>query len=74
MYRVEHIDPSTTAFIVVDMQNDFVAPGAPMELPAGRAMVPTPPAGARLLPRARHPGHLHGARPPGGRVRPGALR
>jgi nicotinamidase-related amidase len=41
MYRVEHIEPSTTAFIVVDMQNDFVAPGAPMELPAGRARVPT---------------------------------
>ena len=41
MYRVEHIEPSTTAFIVVDMQNDFVAPGAPMELTAGRAMVPT---------------------------------
>lgn len=41
MYRVEHIDPNATAFIVVDMQNDFVAPGAPMELPAGRAMVPT---------------------------------
>jgi biuret amidohydrolase len=40
MYRVEHIDPSTTAFIVVDMQNDFVAPGAPMELPPGRAMLP----------------------------------
>jgi ureidoacrylate peracid hydrolase len=41
MYRVEHIEPSTTAFVVVDMQHDFVAPGAPMELPAGRAMVPT---------------------------------
>jgi ureidoacrylate peracid hydrolase len=40
MYRVEHIDPSTTAMIVVDMQNDFVAPGAPMEHPTGRAMVP----------------------------------
>ena len=37
----ERIEPSTTAFIVVDMQNDFVAPGAPMELPTGRAMVPT---------------------------------
>jgi ureidoacrylate peracid hydrolase len=41
MYRVEHIDPSTTAMIVVDMQNDFVAPGAPMQSPAGLAMVPT---------------------------------
>jgi ureidoacrylate peracid hydrolase len=41
MYRVERIEPSTTALIVVDMQNDFVAPGAPLETPAGRAMVPT---------------------------------
>jgi ureidoacrylate peracid hydrolase len=40
MYTVERIDPSTTALIVVDMQNDFVAPGAPLETPAGRAMVP----------------------------------
>src|SRR4051812_19963317 len=41
MYRVEHIEPATTAMIVVDMQNDFVAPGAPMQSPAGLAMVPT---------------------------------
>ena len=34
------IDPMKTAMIVVDMQNDFVAPGAPMETPAARAMVP----------------------------------
>ncbi len=40
MYRVEHIDPSTTAMIVVDMQNDFVAPGAPMQSRAGLAMMP----------------------------------
>ena len=40
MYRVERIDPRTTALIVVDMQNDFVAPGAPMQSPAGLAMVP----------------------------------
>jgi nicotinamidase-related amidase len=40
MYTVEHIEPRTTALIVVDMQNDFVAAGAPMETPAGRAMLP----------------------------------
>jgi nicotinamidase-related amidase len=40
MYTVERIDPSTTALIVVDMQNDFVAPGAPMQSPAGYAMLP----------------------------------
>ena len=40
MYTVERIDPSKTAMIVVDMQNDFVAAGAPLESAAGRAMVP----------------------------------
>jgi biuret amidohydrolase len=40
MYTVERIDPSTTAMIVVDMENDFVAEGAPLAPPAGRAMLP----------------------------------
>src|SRR5215213_4267053 len=40
MYTVERIDPSKTAMIVVDMENDFVAPGASFEVPAGRAMLP----------------------------------
>ena len=40
-YRVDHIDPKRTVLIVVDMENDFVAPGAPMETPAGRTMLPT---------------------------------
>ena len=39
-YRVNSIDPKKTAMIVVDMQRDFVAVGAPMETPAARAMVP----------------------------------
>ena len=38
--QVDVIDPAKTAIIVVDMQNDFVAAGAPMETPAARAMVP----------------------------------
>ena len=38
--QVEKLDPARTAMIVVDMQNDFVAQGAPMETPAARAMVP----------------------------------
>ncbi len=37
---IDKIEPARTALIVVDMQNDFVAPGAPMETPAARAMVP----------------------------------
>ena len=38
--QINEIDPAKTAMIVVDMQNDFVAAGAPMETPAARAMVP----------------------------------
>jgi nicotinamidase-related amidase len=38
--EVERIDPAKTAMIVVDMQNDFVAPGGGLETPAARAMVP----------------------------------
>jgi biuret amidohydrolase len=38
--QINEIDPTKTAVIVVDMQNDFVADGAPMETPAARAMVP----------------------------------
>src|SRR6478752_4077254 len=38
--RFDRINPRTTAMIVVDMQNDFVAAGAPMETPAARAMAP----------------------------------
>src|SRR5438128_3643629 len=38
--QIDVIDPKKTAMIVVDMQNDFVAPGAAMETPAGRAVVP----------------------------------
>lgn len=40
-YRVESVTPSQTALIVVDMQHDFLAPGAPLESPAGRDMLPT---------------------------------
>ena len=40
MMQVNAIDPAKTAMIVVDMQNDFVAPGGGLETPAARAMVP----------------------------------
>lgn len=33
-------DPKKTALLVIDMQSDFVAPGAPMQVPAATAMVP----------------------------------
>lgn len=38
--EIERIEPAKTAIIVVDMQNDFVAPGGGLETPAARAMVP----------------------------------
>lgn len=38
--QINEIDPARTAMIVVDMQNDFVASGAPLETHAARAMVP----------------------------------
>jgi biuret amidohydrolase len=38
--QIDVIDPRKTAMIVVDMQNDFVAPGAAMETPAARQVVP----------------------------------
>jgi ureidoacrylate peracid hydrolase len=40
-YQVQRIEPSKTAMIVVDMENDFIAPGAPMETPAGQTLLPT---------------------------------
>jgi nicotinamidase-related amidase len=38
--HIDVIDPKKTAMIVVDMQNDFVVPGAALETPAAREMVP----------------------------------
>jgi nicotinamidase-related amidase len=38
--QINTIDPARTVIIVVDMQNDFVAAGAPIETPAARALVP----------------------------------
>src|SRR5271156_7177314 len=38
--QIDTLDPVKTAMIVVDRQNDFVATGAPIEVPAARAMVP----------------------------------
>lgn len=40
-YQVNIIHPSAAVLLVIDMQNDFVASGAPMEKADARAMVPT---------------------------------
>lgn len=39
-YTVDEVDPRRSALIVVDMQSDFLAEGAPLEVTAGRAMIP----------------------------------
>lgn len=39
-YRVSEIKPSKTALIVVDMENDFVAEGAPLRATMAPAVVP----------------------------------
>ncbi len=36
----DDLDPSSTALLVIDMQNVFVAPGAPLEVPLARGIVP----------------------------------
>src|SRR5712691_8443866 len=36
----EHIDPARTAHVVVDLQNGFMAEGAPVEVPTAREIVP----------------------------------
>jgi nicotinamidase-related amidase len=50
--RVE-LDPRTTALVVVDMQNDFVADGGSLQVPDAAATVPVI---AGLLDRARRAG------------------
>jgi ureidoacrylate peracid hydrolase len=39
LHLFDSLDPKRTALVVIDMQNAFVAPGAPMEVPAARAIV-----------------------------------
>jgi ureidoacrylate peracid hydrolase len=39
LHLFESLDPKRSALVVIDMQNAFVAPGAPIEVPAARAIV-----------------------------------
>ncbi|PKP84332.1 MAG: isochorismatase [Alphaproteobacteria bacterium HGW-Alphaproteobacteria-2] len=39
LHIFDHLDPARTALVVIDMQNTFVAPGAPAEVPAARGIV-----------------------------------
>ena len=38
--QIERMDPSRTVLIIVDMENDFVKPGASFEVQAGREILP----------------------------------
>ena len=40
LHLFDSLDPKKTALLVIDMQNAFVAPGAPVEVPAARGIVP----------------------------------
>lgn len=40
LHMFDHIDPSRTAHIIVDLQNGFMEPGATVELPVAREIVP----------------------------------
>jgi ureidoacrylate peracid hydrolase len=41
LHLFDRLEAKKTALLVIDMQNAFVAPGAPIEVPAARAIVPT---------------------------------
>ena len=40
LHAFETIDPAATALVVIDMQDAFVAEGAPLEVPKARGIVP----------------------------------
>ncbi len=40
LHLFDRLEPKKTALLVIDMQNAFVAPGAPVEVPAARDIVP----------------------------------
>ena len=40
LHAFETIDPPRTALVVIDMQNVFCAPGAPIQVPVARQIVP----------------------------------
>src|SRR5262245_58079725 len=41
LHLFDSLDAKKSALVVIDMQNAFVAPGAPMEVPAARGIVAT---------------------------------
>lgn len=41
LHLFDRLDPAETAFVIIDMQNTFVQPGAPAEVPASRGICAT---------------------------------
>jgi ureidoacrylate peracid hydrolase len=39
--RIDRLEPARSVMLVIDMENDFVAEGAPFQIPDARAMIPT---------------------------------
>ena len=58
LHLYDSLDPKRTALLVIDMQNAFVAPGAPIEVPAA----PRPPPPSPAVPSCRS--SILGSRPP----------
>jgi ureidoacrylate peracid hydrolase len=40
LHPFDRLDAATTALVTIDLQNAFMAPGAPLEVPVARAIVP----------------------------------
>lgn len=40
LHVIDRIDPARTAHLIIDMQNGFLEPGAPVEVPTAREIVP----------------------------------
>ena len=73
LHLFDSLDPKRTALLVIDMQNAFVAPGAPIEVPAARAIVAPINRLAADAAQARRAGDLGAAREPRRRPRLGRL-
>lgn len=40
LHVIDRVDPARTAHLIIDMQNGFLEPGAPVEVPMARKIVP----------------------------------
>ena len=52
LHLFDELDPARTAHVVIDLQNGFMEPGAPVEVPAAREIVPNVNAISKAVRRA----------------------